>query len=443
MNNKKIIFFVILWILLFSFVIIVLNLWWDKKVWPTRTTSGNFKIWIFDDNKNSFTDYVNEFKSDYGYNTVVEVTSFNNWEEYNLALSSAFIRWEGPDVFVLNNNEKSIFLENISWIDPNLIDPDDFLSNYKWVFSDDLMISTWEKKEKLNFLVWVPIWYESLWIFYDRIKVQPKDLENWASLNAKIAELKEKRKDIIPLWIWDGSTVKYSQDIITQFFMLEDITSIKDISSSEIRAWLWDYFSFWSSSWNNSYIYKASKLSSWSKGNIELFSRWEVSMIIWYPRMLLDIDESGYSKRLFARPFPEYIPNKGMALINYNYFVVNKNSLNSDISFNLLKYMTSNKGITSYLDKFPYYLPAYTPLESEYLDIDILNWYDVKLENFYNEDLILSSFDKGIKYIYDKEVIKILDDNINYIDSFVSFIGELSCITDKIVNLGDLSRVCK
>ena len=434
----------ILWVLSFLIVLIILLLPWTKETWPNRTSSGIFKVWIFNDDNASFVSYMNEFKTTYGYTAVAEITSFDDWEEYNLALTSAFIRWEGPDVFVLNNNEKSVFLENINWIDPNLIDPDTFRSNYKWVFSDDLMVSIWEDKEKIEFLVWVPIWYESLWIFYDRKKLQAKDLENWASLNAKIAELKEKRSDIVPLWIWDGSTVNYSQDIITQFFMLEDVDTIKNMWTSEIKAWLSDYFSFWSSSWNNSYIYKASKLKSSPKGNIDLFSKWEVSMIIWYPRMLLDIDEVGYKKAfLLASPFPEYIPNKGKSLVNYNYFVVNKNSLNSEMAYNLLKYMTSEEGITSYLDKFSYYLPAYTPIESDYLDINILNWYNIKWENFYNEDLILSSFDKWVKSIYDREVVNILDDNINYIDLFINFATKLSCVADKVVNLENLSRICK
>lgn len=443
MNNKKIIFLVVLWILVVFILIIVLLLPWANKTSETNSVSWVFKVWIYWDSEDDFKAYFEDFKKEYNYKLTPEITSFNDWEEYNLVLASAFARWEGPDIFVLNNNEKSVFLENVVWIDPNSVDPDSFRSNYKWIFSDDLIISLWEWKEKQEFLLWVPIWYETLGFFYDRKRVQAKDLENWASLNAKILELKEKRSDIVPLAIWDWSTVKDSVDILTQFFMLSDISGIQALSSSIIKSGLWDYFSFLISDWNNNYLSKSSKLKLSWKDNIDLFSRWEVSMIIWYPRMLLDIVESWFSKSfLLASVFPEYIPGQGKALVNYNYFVVNKNSSNQEVAFDLLSYMTSKKGISNYLDKFSYYLPAYIPLEWEYLDKNILEDYNVKTENFYNDDLVLSSFDKWVKSIYDRDVVNILDDSVNYIDLFTKFISRLSCVSDKVINLGDLSKQC-
>jgi hypothetical protein len=69
--------------------------------------------------------------------------------------------------------------------------------------------------------------------------------------------------------------------------------------------------------------------------------------------------------------------------------------------------------------------------------------YNVVLENFYNPNFILSSFDKGIKTAYDKEIISILDNSSNYENEFESFRSRLVCRTKKITSLENLSAKCE
>jgi len=66
-------------------------------------------------------------------------------------------------------------------------------------------------------------------------------------------------------------------------------------------------------------------------------------MIFGYPRMLLDIDEKGFSKAMLrAINFPDFI-NDSDKLVNYNYFVLNKNSQNKDAANKFLKYVFSEE----------------------------------------------------------------------------------------------------
>lgn len=444
MNRKKIIFIVIGVILLVFVFVLTLSL-------KSKDTSGqqkswwDFKIWIVWDDKEDFSAFITDFEKYYWKTINEKIESFNNWDEYNLALASAIVRWEAPDVFVLNNNEKSLFLENIIWIDPQVINPTDFINNYRGFLGDDLIVSIGEWKSLQKFLIWVPIWYESLGIYYNRMKwIQADDVKNWASLNAVISKQKEKYPDVIPLWIWRWSTVNSSEDIITQFFMLENKNKLEDVSWAWLKTAIAFYSLFADNNWNNSYDTKFADMLASDKTNIDLFSRGEISMIFWYPRLLNTIDEAWYRKSsLYAKPFPEHFIWWWKALVNYNYFVVNKNSTKTDLWLSLLKYMTLEEGITSYLNKFPYYLPWRISLEDDFLEKEILDWYNIVLKDFFNEDLELSSFDKWIKSIYDKEVVNILDNSSDYTNKFDSFRNYLICLKSKIINLENLSQDCK
>jgi len=114
MNKKKIIFLILLGIL--TIIIIVVAVIMSKntdKNNKSQANSDNFTIWILEDSKDDFNVFLDKFKSDTSNeNFIANVETFSDYTEYNMALSSAIIKGEAPDLYMLNNNEKSIFLEN-------------------------------------------------------------------------------------------------------------------------------------------------------------------------------------------------------------------------------------------------------------------------------------------------------------------------------------------
>ncbi len=449
MNKKKIIFLIALWILVFVMIIIAFLAWSWSNNWNAKKSKWDFTIWVVWDDKTKFSDFVNQFKKDLWLNFTPVVESFPDYDTYTQALASAIIKDQAPDVFVLNNNEKSFLLDNVSWIDPKLIDPDNFRNNYRWFFANDLIETYWEWDQAEEFLVWVPVWYETLWVFYNnKFQIYSKDLDSWSSLIAKISELTEKRS-VIPLWVWDWSTVEYASDVATQFLMLENVDSIWKISKADLESTLWFYYfgDLSRSETVTPYISKSLRYKWTTKNNVDLFAKGEVAMIIGYPRMLLEINDKWEDRVTFvgAKPFPENYAGWWKSLVNYNYFAVNKDSINKDLAFSFLSYLTTNSGINNYLETFPYYLPANIVFESENdsLNKKIINSYNIKLEDFLNSDLELSSFNKWIKWVYDREMTRVLDDNVNYIDSFLTFQDYLTCLADKVINLNNLSDSCK
>jgi hypothetical protein len=68
---------------------------------------------------------------------------------------------------------------------------------------------------------------------------------------------------------------------------------------------------------------------------------------------------------------------------------------------------------------------------------------NITLGDFYNPDHLLQSFDVGVKIIYDREVVKVLDDTTNYIDSFSNFQSKLTCKSRKYFTLENIAIDCE
>jgi len=448
MNKNKLIFAIIwavlLWLILFTVV------WLNKNKdtnnspkWPS-----DFTIWMIWNNNESAKNVITNFKSvhsEYSKKNI-KVESFDNYDDYTLALMSAISSDKAPDIFVLNNNEKnSVFSNQIVWIDPALINPNDFRKKFKWVFSDDLILTTWDKTDKQEFLKWIPVWYESLWIFYNRRYVKDSELTSLSSLNNVVANLKDKHPDLIPIWIWNWSTVLFASDIATQFFMLEDqVTWLSNVTWSKLKQSLASYFLFWDTNWYNWFDSRFMELSKFWQNSVDLFSKWETFMVVGYPRLIYTIAKKWFSKNfLQASAFPHYFSWDWKTLVNYNYFVINKDTKNIALAKDFMLYLSSDIWEENYLKNFHYYLPALLSLESDELDKKITEDYNIILWDFFNPDYELSSFDKWIKNSYDRNIISILDNSSNYLESFSKFQRKILCKTKKIVSLKNLSESCE
>ena len=444
--NKNKILFAILWVILIVWIILVImNVTKSKSTW--NKSAWVFSIWMIWDDVDESSKIIDNFKKARPefVNQEIIVESFGSYDDYSNALTSAIISGKAPDIFVLNNNEKkSVFSNQVIWLDKWIITPSDFRKRYKWFFADDLIVSSWEWEKKQEYLLWIPVWYEALWIFYNRRYVKDSDLETLATLNNVISQLKKDKPELIPIWIWNGSTVFDASDIISQFFMLEkDVSSLEDVVSNKMKQGLSSYLQYWDIEWINAFNTKFEELSTEWKTSIDLFSKWETYMIVWYPRIINQIKEKWFSKNfLLASVFPHYNSWKWRSLANYNYFVINKDTTNLDLSNAILWYLSSDKWAEDYLKHYKYYLPSLLSLEADKLEQPIHDDYNIVLGDFFLADNELASFDKWVKLIYDKNIISILDLSSNYEKSFEKFREKILCKAKKISTLKELSTSC-
>jgi hypothetical protein len=445
-NRNKLIFWIIWGIILVSIIFLLLMLTANKD-WSTNSSNWAVNIWFVWENF-ATSDLITSFKELYPAhkNKTVNIEIFPNFEDYTYALASAINSWIWPDIFVLNNNEKySIFSNQVAWISSSVVSPNDFRKRYKLFFSDDLIETYSDDSGTKEHLIWMPVWYETLWVYYNFQKVKKWDLENLSSLNNAIASLKNANKWAIPIWIWNWETVYDSADIVTQFFMLNWAKSIREVTWNALKEWLASYLSYGDVSGINWYNSKSVELKSTSKNSISLFIKWEVYMVVWYPNLVNRIKEGWWFSKGFLQvaPFPHSFSGGGDTLVNYNYFVINKTTANMDFAQDFMAYLYSDNWATKFLSLYPYYLPWIIGLEESILSNKIApNDFNIELKDFYDDSYNLSSFDKWIKNVYD-EKIKLFLDNTNYQEDLFNKLREsIVCKTDKVTSFQNLWAKC-
>lgn len=449
MNKNKLIF-IIIWILFLVWLAItftVLNKSIDDK---NKNAKWDFTIWTYGLDKENMTKLIQEFKdanSAYKSKNIV-AENFSSYSDYKQTLISAFISWKAPDVFLLSNFEKWYLENHALWINPETLKTNDFRKNYKGFISDDLIReakgSDWKTVE---FVAWIPVWYETLGVYYNkRFNIKSWDLNSWSSVRTLIEDLNRRNSDLKAIWVSDFKSSRVYSDVISQFFLLWDTSnSFKDISDTSIKEAFENYYSyFWSKTTNsNSWNYYANQNPS--KTNLEMFSEWDLAMIVAYPSMTKELAELWFDKNLlWVEAFPHYYAWKWGILTKYSYFVVNKDTREENLAFDFLTFLSTENWARQFLDKFTFLLPALDNLEKERLDKLVNSEFNTTLWDFFKWEnwTLLSSFDKVIDDIYDLKMDFILTQEENYINQAQSLQKSLVCKYTKISNFTDLSSDC-
>lgn len=442
-NRNKIILFIVWWILIFFIVVMLIIMLFNQKNREKKTANNeNFTIWMVWDSAERSTDLIDGFKKFSKTKKDVVIESFNNYEEYSYALTNAIANGTAPDVFVLNSNEKeSIFQWQTTWIEPDIVNPNSFRKDYKTFLSDQLIAKT---DKWVDYLVWMPVWYEVLWVFYNRRFVNGSDVDSASSLRSAVKKLKEKNPDSIPVAIWNWAAVDFAEDIATQFILTAwENRSIEQLDRKAIQKWLWNYVDFWNEEWDNKYNTRLEEMKIAKQTWVDLFSKGETLIIAGYPRLIEKISDKWFSSNfLAAAPFPNEWEKSWKALVNYNYFVINKDTNKLDVANLFMQYLFSNDWIKTFLEAYPYYLPGVSEFDKWNEDQKIHKNYNIRIADFYNDSLEYTTFDKWLKTDYDEKLKAMLDNERTVIDEFSKLQKVTNCRTSKIFSQKDIWKNC-
>ena len=442
-NRNKIILFIVWWILIFFIVVMLIIMLFNQKSREKKTANNeNFTIWMVWDSAERSTDLIDGFKKFSKTKKDVVIESFNNYEEYSYALTNAIANGTAPDVFVLNSNEKeSIFQWQTTWIEPDIVNPNSFRKDYKTFLSDQLIAKT---DKWVDYLVWMPVWYEVLWVFYNRRFVNGSDVDSASSLRSAVKKLKEKNPDSIPVAIWNWAAVDFAEDIATQFILTAwENRSIEQLDRKAIQKWLWNYVDFWDEEWDNKYNTRLEEMKIAKQTWVDLFSKGETLIIAGYPRLSEKISDKWFSSNfLAAAPFPNEWEKSWKALVNYNYFVINKDTNKLDVANLFMQYLFSNDWIKAFLEAYPYYLPAVSEFDKWNEEQKIHKNYNIRIADFYNDSLEYTTFDKWLKTDYDEKLKAMLDNERTVIDEFSKLQKVTNCRTSKIFSQKDIWKNC-
>lgn len=441
-SRNKLVLYIISWIVVFLLAMLLLTMFlWNKKKPTTSRNIPDFVVWTVWDNVD-VNPLVQDFKTKYKINWNIIFRNFDSFEDYNLALNYAFNSGTAPDIFVMNNNQsKSIFADKTIWINPSIVPPADVRKNYKEFISDQLIA---KNENGVEYLTWLPVWYETLWIFYNRRYVKQNEIENLSSLRNTISDLRQKFPDEVPLAIWNWTTVPFSEDIFTQFMLLNGGNrSLSNVDDKAIQAAVSEYTYYWDTELENKYNEKYASQKASKQNAIDLFANGETFMVAWYPKLINEISDKWFSPSfLLASPFPVESRNSG-SLVNFNYFVINSDSNKIWIAENFISYLYSEAWSKKYFEVFPYYLPASNLFDADANSQNIHSKYKIVVSDFYNPTYNYTWFDKSMLDIYNKEVRKILDNPAEAIENFWVMKENISCKMWKIFSLENTSKPCE
>lgn len=448
MNKNKLIAAIIWGVLVVLLVIWLTMLEWSSnaKKQPTKSEKGTFSIWIYWDSVSSFQAFLSAFKeknknlSQLDFNVV----SFNDPTDYFESLSLAFFKGQAPDMFVLDNNENSLFEEKTLLLPPEVVNVSKFREEYHTLFSDDLIITVpttdWWSAEYIKGL---PIGYETLGIVYNRRSwFKAPDMNSLSGIRSAISRIWSAK--INPMALGNGSTVVDSWDILAQFLLLNKVYGLAWADEAKVKQALGEYTMFGNTQWENAYndLFVETKTSG--KTNIDLLLEWSVWATVMYPRNIKQLEwKTSLKNTLFAAPFPHTYGWDGPSLARYQTFVVNSSTAQLNTAYSLLSYMNSDEGALLYHDLHPYYLPARVNLEEELSSKRISNFFSaLTLWDFYSIEP-LASFNKSSKAFYDTWINTVLDDFANYLDSFKTFQNYTLCKQSKVLTLSNLWQSCE
>ncbi len=427
-DNKK--YFIIgIGTFLILLILGYLFMWGWNNNWKNSTkVKWELSVWTVWESSQSLTSFINDYKTKNkltGLN--VQVKNFPDFESYYFALSSAFIKNAGPDIFVMNNNdylEKT--LENkILWLTSSDISISKFRKNYKQIFSRELIREADVKWKKMNYLIWIPLGYETISTFYNKKLLRfakwttEKDITTWAWINSIVEALKKYDSSLIALWMWVGKQIKYSHDILVTLAVQNWVNSVGSLAKI-----ITDYINYREKWWFNFDENKTSRT------DIELFKTRKLAIIFWYSRILEELSGMKDDNYVLASTFPKASSSKNNLFINYNYYVINIDSKNISASKNILAYFASEKWNLEYFSKYnKYLLPAQNAVLEEIRDNKINDNFSITYWDLINPSNELQSFDKKISFIYDNWIKNVLDANTyNYQIVAKNFIKRIESI---------------
>lgn len=402
------------------------------------SSSGDMSIWIIWESLWDFESYVTAFKKAYPQyeNRRIQIESFENRSNYYDVLTASIVTGNAPDIFMLHNTETSPLKNQVLGIDPAKLSPSDFRLRFKPVFARDLIIES-EDDSSVEFLSWVPVWYQSLGLIYNRrYFLKPSELETWGKLSFELTDV-QKRSNIVPLALWDGTSITQAPLILSNLLVQEGVENIATTSSSDARQAFAKYTNI--PAW-----YDDLALNSPSKTDIEFFTEGSVASMFGTPKDLARIADIGYqSSLLFVSPFPDSESGKSKQAISYEYFVISKDTNHLALAEDFLSYTASSEGQKTYLELFPANLPATTEGELELAEKKIIPKFNVVYKNFLKPEAELVSYRVEDKWAFDLWVRQIWDTRWNYESAFWALKARIVCQTNKYKTFENLSSPCQ
>lgn len=370
MSPKKIIFFAILWIIGITILVgaIYLGNAWNKKIEAPK----ELKIWISEGKTEDYNEIIEGFKKyapDYKNTLITVEKKTTDPLRYRTLLLSTMSDNNGPDIFMVWAGSDEVLKSKIEPIPEEYIQIQDFDKRFNDIFLD-LTYLTWAEDALTRYYLWVPLGYETMWVFYNKslVKTMPK---TWNELDI----LYEEMSDTYPTNL--GLTQAYTtniSDIISLFLVQDDIISYRNLGSSEGVFKRYLRYAEQENRVNDDDTYtprislsqEVESMEREKLTTLDLFLQGKIAMIYGYPSLIEELEKSQKRTSMIQKNavvLTEKIPQPSLwrervNLAKYSYFALSKWAKNQYTGAKFLEYLATEEVMRIYLKHNPYKISA-------------------------------------------------------------------------------------
>lgn len=454
MASRKIIFLIvvgILWVLIILGIVSVAN----KRETQQNTKVPSLSIWVVWWTSEDYWKVFSWFNalSPVYKDTLLDIRVFPNYSNYRDILLSTLADGNGPDIFMIEGSGDDILTSKSVSIPEPYVDLSDFEKRYDDIFLP-LLVTEWEGDTMVRSILWAPLWYETLWVFYNK-----SYFTNVPKTWTEVWLLYANNKNYFPVNIWLGPRyTPDATDIISLFFANNGVYETKNISSG---GWgLEEYLRYGTTPLipSNTDIAIAPEIDS--EGSIEettevvintaentldsalgnktlaslrkyydetgystldSFIRGEIGMIIGFPSTVREIEKA--QKRAWAEAvwwlilterLPQNSVGKGsINIARYRYLALSAKSANPGAGSDFIRYLMSQTTLAATAEAFPYLIsPDRTISQLQWQNSLSLLFARARLDAFIPEvGDALVVFNYGLKNEFEKIYEDFLDRN--------------------------------
>lgn len=375
MSTKKIIFFVTVGIIT---LIGLFALWKisQNQQNPQSEHVTSLTIWAVWGTTEQYRELFDWFRSaNKKYkNTNIDIQVFPDYEKYrSLLLSTLSSETGGPDIFVVDAGADDILESKIQPVPSSLLPAGDFDKRYEDIFLP-LMSTEGEWKTLTTTVLWIPIGYETLGVFYNKDLVTSPPT-TWSEVELLSARPLMAGTFATNLWLSPLYT-PFATDIISLFLAQDGIIDVEHIQSGGAGA-LDRYLSYArtlpdssipsdststeTDMQNISLLSQKSALEAAHETTLDLFIQGKIALVIGYPSLIRNIEKAkkrSWQKATESLILTEKIPQTSHAdlsvnIAQYYYFAISKKSSQPTVWADFLAYLMQDTTLAQAKSLFP------------------------------------------------------------------------------------------
>lgn len=189
MAQRKIIFFVIVGIVVLGIVGIITLLNNNSK--QSVNAPNELKVWITEGTSEEFQKVIADFKKfapEYKNMKITVEKKTENPDTYRNLLLTTMSDGNGPDVFMVRHGEDDFIESKVALIPEAYIDINAFERRFDQTVFGGLVVSSGSARDQSNYLMGVPLGYETLGIFYNSSLMRSGIPKTWNQVETLYAD---------------------------------------------------------------------------------------------------------------------------------------------------------------------------------------------------------------------------------------------------------------